>query len=221
MRSVVLYDGIAWIDGSPFADPSRGTESGVLTISPALAEIEMTVEEVMGFDNESPIEGISGSADGDACASAPPFPSKPANWTFNNCYSYANNERNTDSQFDGAQPGGGATPPLKSSALISAAKQDGLIFLGKKLPAACPVEPHTHFFAMLLLFHKNGKTKDYHCIRLDRNGKWSQKNPPDPVTDQDDVPTVMLDLKKAALFWSPKLVGFFQSEKGKRKIAFS
>jgi hypothetical protein len=218
-----VYGGFAFMKGSVFLDPGRGIELELLNTSPVPADLQLTVADVLTAENEKPIQGIAGSADGAECESAPSFPANVGLWDNppNNCYSYANNERNRSKNFFGAQPGG--TPPaLTEAALLHAVTVlDKLQSIGKALPTACPVDPKAHYLAICLMRYANGKAFDYHCLRLDANGSWSHKyGPQNPVINVDDQPQPMLDLANARLTGNPVLVGFFLSVKGRRRIRF-
>ena len=210
------------VAGRTLSDHGSVVETTLFNECPFLRELDVSPAEVRATSPLSLISGVEGVDAAPVCRNAPGFPVSRAAWDHpvNNCYSYANNERNVSSQFDGAQPGGTLT--LTAAGIIAGATADGLIHLGDRIPTACPDEQAAHYVAICLLHDSTGKLKDYHCLRLDEDGTWSHKlGPHQQVTNQDQGSNAMNDLRTLKLRWSPTLVGIFRSVKGVRHLTFS
>jgi hypothetical protein len=87
------------------------------------------------------------------------------------------------------------------------------------LPTACPVNPNSHYLVICLRDPMgNGSFTDFHCLRMDKTGRWSHKDGAGPVRKHDDTKNQIVDLR-TALFKIPlTFVGFFISTKGVRRI---
>lgn len=128
--------------------------------------------------------------------------------TVNNCYNYATGVLNKVT-LKQAIPG---TPnvrrPLSMAKLRAAIESDRLEPLGLRLPRACP-PPGSHYVAVLLRKSPAG-IRDFHCLRLDRDGGWSHKDGGGEVTNVDDNGNRIVNLETAALKWDPQLAGFYR-----------
>jgi len=135
----------------------------------------------------------------------------------NNCYNYATGVVNTV-VLKQAVPG---TPnvrrPLTLANLRAAVESDLLKPLGMELPNECP-PAGSHYVAVLLRHSPTGAIKDFHCLRLDRNGVWSHKDGDDEVRDVDDLGNPILNLQTALLHWDPELAGFYRFDAANRHM---
>ena len=103
----------------------------------------------------------------------------------NNCYNYSNNI--VTNSF--AQPGRGSSWKYRKStceSLISAAKRDGLKFVGKQYPSNRPRKGHH-----IALFVWPGE--NFHFIRQDANGLWSHKPGVKCITNADNDGNLITD----------------------------
>ena len=64
----------------------------------------------------------------------------------------------------------------------------------------------------------NGSFTDFHCLRLDKDGRWSHKDGAGPVRRHDDTKNDIIDLRTALFKLPLTFVGFFLSTKGRRRI---
>jgi hypothetical protein len=127
-----------------------------------------------------------------ACACAPMY--EPLWWNdgaqkqgSNNCYNYATNYR-TDTF---AQPGLGTGQmysfPIASIPMSAAAVRDALV---QTHDATCPKEGH-----LVALFI--APSVDFHWYRLGRDGLWTHKPGPTPVTNVDNSGALIRDPRTA------------------------
>jgi len=186
----------------------------------------MTYPELATAGEETPIEGLEGPDHHLQCKSSPEYEGDTGDWHDhvgdNNCYNYANVKLFTQS-FGPAVPGptndlGEASNPLNESSLKKELGADKLELRGSRLPSSCP-RAGAHYVVVVLRHHPVAtKVKDYHCIRLDRGGRWSHKDGPGPVRNEDDAPQLMTDLTTAKFKWSPMLIGIYEAFFSKRGL---
>lgn len=206
-------------------DYGRMIEPWLLRSSQGIVErLGLTFAELTKARNESPIKGLPGHESlGFACQTgvAYPSPSDRSVWnaSSSNCYNYANNH-----MAPGATPAvpgpNSATSWTKAKMIKAATLNDKLDHLPDTLPAACPMNPHSHYLVICLRDPLgNGSFTDFHCLRLDRSGGWSHKDGAGPVRKRDDVKKEITDLRQAMFKIPLTFVGFFQSTKGVRQIS--
>ncbi|MDP3716622.1 MAG: hypothetical protein Q8T13_02530 [Acidobacteriota bacterium] len=158
---------------------------------------------------------IAGIASGPAeivCPDAPTYPVSPSFWDThrksNNCYNYANDVVFGQS-MTGAMPGG-LTTWADAAEMRRAAEYDNLVWDGMRPPTVCTGDANTHLLAICLR-SKMGIYQDFHCLRLDDSGVWSQKDGPDPVDQVDGSRLVIRNIRSAVFNQPMTLVGFFWS----------
>jgi hypothetical protein len=181
-----------------------------------------------------PLPGANTAHDG--VQSAPPY--EPEKWNKDtkiaNCYLYAAN--NFDPKYSsyeteedpGADPKHGnssidkvniySTDPgeLKkfTDAIVQGAEHDGMTWTGKNANAA-----PDHYKAALFIRPAtggpdDGDVMDYHFIRRDSNGAWSQKEGAEgPVTNRDNSGNPITNPEKANM-GEYKFAGYFDVPKG-------
>ena len=162
------------------------------------------------------IDGIGDVPVGLCCENAPVFHEAPAafsgvNRKRNNCYNYGL-WYHPNTIPGGAAVPGGLTGFLPPDVLQKAMVSDGLRWIGKSLPARCPVG-EAHYIAVVTRGPHAGTKGDFHVLRLDRNGRWSHKDGDDPVTAYDGNGERIVDLSKAWFAWPSAFVGFFEVPK--------
>jgi hypothetical protein len=145
----------------------------------------------------------------------------------NNCYNYANNQF---SEIDDAQPGRTDFNPLTEEEMHRLLLKDRLVPVGpdrKKLPEACVSTAGAHLLAVCLRSPDGTKKEngaqvqvygDYHCFRLDANGRWSHKDGSLPSTNADNRGNTLSDLSAAFFKVEHVLVGYYWSIPGQRLI---
>ena len=186
-------------------------------------------------DNEQPIAGLKPpDTKKKGCGNGPSLP-RSKKWKkfrqSNNCYNYANDVLNTNTFSPGAMPGAMTALPATLTAaqakarLRQAIKQDGLLrYVGDKVPSICP--PKNKHYVVVIIRHLPGSpnVRDFHCLRLDKNGTWSHKSNVGLPRNRDDggpnpkKGRVIRDLTKAVFTGSPELVGVYKAKKNNRKI---
>jgi hypothetical protein len=116
----------------------------------------------------------------------------------NNCYNYANDKITMTC----AAPGVGSHQPTCHSIdeIIQNAVHDGLVFKGTTNPGSCP---NGHL--VVCLCKGNG---DWHWLRQDSDGTWSQKMSTSPATNLDDGGNIITDPENMVTGYSIK-VGYF------------
>lgn len=149
----------------------------------------------------------------DRCACAPIW--DPAWWNdggaiqlHNNCYNYAANVR-TDTY---AQPGRASTAMFASMSpadVRTAALADALT--DAPLRNKCPRKGH-----LVACFVSQW---DFHWYRKHRNGLWTHKPGPDPITQLDNAGQPIADPRNADRAEYTQLVGFFAVQHGHVKLA--
>ena len=112
------------------------------------------------------------------------------------------------------------------ASLIAGAKQDKLVVTSppNALPDVCPGGDRSHYLAICLR-EQTGQARDFHCLRLDGDGRWSHMDSSPPhkwgaltVRNTDDTHNVIADLRTARFKNKLTFVGFFVSTEGKRVI---
>jgi hypothetical protein len=93
---------------------------------------------------------------------------------------------NTDSSRPPAIPGPGTLTQQTLQHLDLALAADLLVNTGMVLPSFCPIGA-AHYLAVLLRRHPSGTLRDFHCVRLDRNGHWSHKDGAGTIRKRDDA----------------------------------
>ena len=208
-------------------DADRSIEAWLLRNSGGIIEkFGLTFEELTRARNESTIKGLPGRKTvGFECETGVEFPATKAgksswNNSSSNCYNYAN-----DHIAPGANPAGpGPNNKISwtTAEMIEAAtdrdKLELLTPLGQ-LPVACPVNPDSHYLIICMRDPMgNGSFTDFHCLRMDKDGKWSHKDGAGPVRRHDDIKNEITDLHQAHFKIPLTFVGFFVSTKGVRRI---
>jgi hypothetical protein len=147
------------------------------------------------------------------CACAPLW--EPAWWNDggpiqfgNNCYNYATNVR-TDTYAKPGRANGVLFASLSAADVRLAALADALA----ETPARnrCPGKGH-----LVALFVSQW---DFHWYRKHRNGLWTHKPGPDPITQVDNAGQPIADPRSADRGEYVQLVGFFVVQHGHVKIA--
>ena len=173
----------------------------------------ITLAELRTPDNEALIEDVQGAFVRVDCTHGPLYDGSqtdPFNQFRgrNNCYNYATGKLNQARGVNAAIPGrNNRRRRFSEDGLREAMTADRLEFKGKTQPTACP-EEGTHWMAAMVR-HVAGRLPDFHCLRLDRSGKWSHKDGRGVVEDADNAGDPIRDLTQARLIGNPKLVGFF------------
>jgi hypothetical protein len=161
---------------------------------------------------------IAGIATASCPIVAPPPDSpqyRPAFWrggaveALNTCYNYATNVRTHSTLVPGVPNGNRVWTELE---LRVALRQDKVRYLGKRVPTS-PLPDGAHLIVGLI-----GPHGDYHFLRLDRTGKWSQKVSSDPPTNVDNLRRRLSDLCSAQFEPQYKLAGFFATTPQARAI---
>jgi hypothetical protein len=119
------------------------------------------------------------------------------------CYAYANDVRTP------VVLGNPAEFYWRAEELRDALAADGLVFEGPSLPRVAP--PSDAHYIVALLNVIAGERGDYHFLRLDSTGGWSQKVGTGPVSNLDDAEQPINDLCAARFLTQFTLVGFFTS----------
>jgi hypothetical protein len=145
----------------------------------------------------------------------------------NNCYNYSNNEF---SEIDDAQPGRRDFNPLTEEEMHRLLLRDRLVPVApdrKQLPEACLSTDGANLLAVCLRAPDGTKNvkgvavtvySDYHCFRLDANGRWSHKDGSNPSTNEDNGGKPLIDLAAGAFKIEHVLVGYYWSIPGQRLI---
>ena len=197
-------------------DPGKSIEQRIYASipRPMIDEVleGMSLEQIAFSGSERPIKGVTQRRLSLRCRTGTVYDGNTGDFktfrTVNNCYNYATGVLNKviDKQ---AIPG---TPnvrrPLNMDKLRRAVESDQLQPLGLELPNDCP-PAGCHYVAVLLRTKPGGTSRDFHCLRLDRTGRWSHKDGSGQVRDVDDVGNPIVDLATAELKWDPELAGFY------------
>jgi hypothetical protein len=186
----------------------------------------MTFAQLITAGRDARIDGLEGPDRQLQCESSPEYHGHTGPWkTYkydNNCYNYANDKLVTPPAGP-AIPGpgndlGSSANPLTDDALRNALGADKLEHRGSRLPSSCP-PAGAHYVAIVLRHHPvNHHVRDFHCVRLDRDGSWSHKDGNGRVRNKDDVGNKITDLTAAAFKWSPKLMGIYAAFFAKRHL---
>ena len=209
-------------------DAARSIEPWLLERSKGMYDkYGLTFAELTRARNESTIQGLDRDTPigGFGCATGVLFPgsrNEQANWndSSSNCYNYANNHKATGGTP--AVPGpNGRTSWTPEQMTHAATVKDRLELLSDdgRLPPICPADPKSHIIVICLRDAMgNGSFSDFHCLRLDKDGRWSHKDGAGPVRRHDDIKVPITDLRNAAFKIPLTFVGFFLSTKGRRRI---
>jgi hypothetical protein len=169
------------------------------------------------------IAGLKGPDHKLKCKSSPLFIGNTGEWKSrildNNCYNYATFKLSLPFTAN-AVPGPGddlLSKPLTETALKDALGLDKLKDQGSTLPSVCS-PAGAHYLVVVLRQDVSGKLRDFHCVRLDRDGTWSHKDGNDEVRNIDDDSLPMTDLTVARFDWSPTLVGIYLAFFGERHL---
>lgn len=137
---------------------------------------------------------------------------RPSSWSpdpfnDNTCYGYAANVRTEDVVFPDDKAD---RDQWSRDQLIDALRADGFGNPTLQVPNASTNSNGGHFLVALLELRGTDKG-DFHFLRLDHSGTWSQKVSTDPVTqrDQQTPKRKLTDLCAAQFFSAFTFVGFF------------
>lgn len=206
-------------------DSQRQLERHLYSLMPTETTVEylagMSFEQVILSGHEARIQNIDAVPSELECAAAPLYEGDAGDFLthryVNNCYNYATKVVNKV-PLKQALPG---TPnvgkPLTMARLRAAVEDDGFVPLGMALDGSCPPEG-SYYIAVLLRRSPSGAVRDFHCLRLDRNGVWSHKDGKGEVRNVDDNGNAIVDLAQAALSWEPELAGFYRFDTSNRGL---
>jgi hypothetical protein len=171
-----------------------------------------TFEEVTEPTHEGRIRDLEGPHVDLECEHAPAYVGERDSFNThngrNNCYNYATKVLNT-SKPNAAIPGrNNDVSSFTMTRLVNALESDDLEHKGMKLPSACP-PAGTHYAAIVIREFANGRLGDFHCLRMDRTGRWSHKDGDGPVSNLDDAGERLDDLTRANLSGNPRLAGLY------------
>lgn len=219
------------LKGGFLEDKERSIEQQLFESAPtdALKGLEGLTWATVNFTgNETPIRNLNapGKPSGRCAIGASTPGSKPwsTHASYNNCYNYANDKLNSDSTEKAALPGVMKTRrPAKSTVLKNRLRQeiptDDLVRVGSdSVPVACPTQRHHYLVVIIRDAHPTTTAKDFHCIRLDKNGKWSHLDASGFPRTDDDAQQEITDITKAVFDGSPELVGVYVAKKNNAKI---
>jgi hypothetical protein len=206
-------------------DPHRSIEKDVYASIPKPLAREflegVTYDEIIIRAHEGPIKGLQRAQLSLRCRTGPRYEGNTGAFKThkrkNNCYNYATGVVNTVLMSQAIPGTPNVRRPLTMAKLRAAVESDLLEPLGMELPNACP-PPGSHYVAVLLRHSPTGAIKDFHCLRLDRNGVWSHKDGDDEVRDIDDVGNPIINLSTASLHWDPELAGFYRFVEANRHM---
>ncbi len=181
---------IAATDIESFVLHSQGAKSAALT-----SEVVALIEEESA--KKAPAKPSSAPTPTPApvphCACGPLY--EPAWWNdgaqkqlHNNCYNYACNYR-TDTFAQPGRAGGLRIASLTCPTVMPSAESDGLLY-APITQIRCPAEGI--LVALVMWPHW-----DFHWLRLGRDGYWTQKMGPSPVTNVDNSGYRILDPRTA------------------------
>ncbi len=148
------------------------------------------------------------------CPGAPLFPSgeELLAWTrtrfVNNCYAYANDVR---SDVGPLMPGGDEFKSATLQDMAARVERDGLVHVGRTLPADPLPIWGGHYVAICLRRQAEDRYRDFHCLRLDRDGRWSHKDGIGVLQRTDAAGQPIVDLGAARFATPHVLVGFFRT----------
>ena len=196
-------------------DNSNQWETFVWRTAPAtvLEELDnITLAELQAPEDTDLIAGVEGEYVKLTCTIGPKYVGDTGQFhTFqakNNCYNYATAKANRTKSKPAAIPGqANQTSSFSLDGLRDALDDDRLQFEDRTQPTWCPPKG-AHWLAVMRR-HIVGKLPDFHCLRLDKNGRWSQKDGTGAVENTDNDGALMTDLKQARLIGSPELAGFY------------
>lgn len=213
---------------STLIDPTRQIEQWLLQTSGGLVEsLGLEFAELTRARNESHIKNLPAgeTLGGFRCETGVAYPgyASRSNWyaSSSNCYNYANNVMATGGVP--AVPGPNNAASWTVAEMIDAATNNDRLTLvagGGPLPAACPRDPKSHYLVICLREDfGNGSFTDFHCLRLDNDGRWSHKDGSSAVSRRDGARQEMTDLRSARFKIPMAFVGFFESTDGVRRIS--
>lgn len=198
-----------------FLDRARTLESWLFGTAPLSIKVSLGLTFAQLSSTPPPTHTIAGIASGSpeiVCPDAPAYPVALSDWdTYtlsNNCYNYANNVvfgHSTTCAMPGA-----LTTWADAAEMRRAAEYDKLVWDGMRPPTACTGGANAHLIAICLR-PKLGTYQDFHCLRLDDSGVWSQKDGPSAVNQRDGNKLVLTSIRSARFRQPMTLVGFFWS----------
>lgn len=219
------------LKGGFFADKERSFEQQLFESArgDAMSGLQGLTWATVNFTgNETPIGGLNppGKPSGRCAIGASAPGSKPwlTHASYNNCYNYANDKLNSDSTEKAALPGVMKTRrPSKATELKNLLRQeittDDLVRFGSdSVPVACPPQGHHYLVVIIRDAHPATTAKDFHCIRLDKNGKWSHLDASGFPRTDDDALQEITDITEAVFDGNPELVGVYLAKKNNPKI---
>lgn len=127
---------------------------------------------------------------------------------FNNCYNYATNYRSDTFAQPGLGTGQMYSWPIASVNMSAAAVRDALVQTNQ---STCPNEGH-----LVALFIAPGM--DFHWYRLGRDGLWTHKPGPTPVTNKDNNGALISDPRNANRGIYTQFCGFMIVHHGHIKL---
>jgi hypothetical protein len=206
-------------------DSDRSIEKDVYASIPKQLAQEflegITYDEIKIRAHEGPIKGLQQAQLTLRCRTGPVYAGNTGPFKNhrrrNNCYNYATGVVNTVLLGQAIPGSPNVRRPLTMAKLRAAVESDLLEPLGMELPNECP-PPGSHYVAVLLRRNPTGAIRDFHCLRLDRNGVWSHKDGDDVVRDIDDMGNPIINLKTASLHWDPELAGFYRFDEARRHM---
>ncbi|MDP2052916.1 MAG: hypothetical protein Q8L75_04730 [Acidobacteriota bacterium] len=213
--SLQLWSARALSGTHMFLDPARTLESWLFGTAPLSIKMSLGLTFAQLSSPPAPTHTIAGIASGSpeiVCPDAPAYPVSPSAWdTYtgsNNCYNYAN-----DVVFGHATTcamPGALTTWADAAEMRRAAEYDNLVWDGMRPPTACAGPAGAHLIAICLR-PRMGIHQDFHCLRLDDSGVWSQKDGPSAVNQSDGDELVLSSIRSARFKQPMTLVGFFWS----------
>lgn len=122
-----------------------------------------------------------------------------------NCYNYATNII-TNSKAEIGRWGGYDKEVDDCTMAIKAVQSDGLIYIGYNLKRDRPDKGHY----VVMFYRMNSLGFDWHFLRLDSNGLWSEKKGDNPVNNKDLFGNVIYDVTYQDRKSYHEFCGFFQ-----------
>lgn len=212
-----------------FIDADRSIEPWLLERAKGMFDkYGLTFAELTKARNETKIKGLDQTKPigGFACDTGvvfPPTKGQLTTWkdSASNCYNYANNQKaNGMPAVPGPNNNKVSWTPDEMRHAASVKDKLELVSDDGRLPALCPADPKSHYLVICLRDPiGNGSFTDFHCLRLDKDGRWSHKDGAGPVLDHDDIKNEITDLRNASFKIPLTFVGFFLSTRGRRRIS--
>jgi hypothetical protein len=228
VAGVQAKSGYVRITNRTFVDVDRSIEPWLLERAKGMVDkYGLTFAELTRARNETPIKGLDQTNPiGFACATGVAFPTKSERTTWatssSNCYNYANNQKATGALPAVPGPNNNKSTWTADQMRHAAGVKDKLELVSSdgRLPAVCPPNAKSHYVVICLREpFGNGSFDDFHCLRLDKDGRWSHKDGSGPVINHDGAKNQITDLRNAAFKLPMTFVGFFLSTKGRRRIS--